>query len=99
MLHSHRRRRSRLWDAGDRKIVLIGATAAGIGDRQVTPINESMEAPEFTAHVVSSILNQDFYTRPDWTLGAEAILYLAIALYLMLLLPRMPAAMSRVKCS
>jgi len=76
----------------ENKIVLIGATAAGIGDRQVTPISESMEAPAFTAHVVSSILNQDFYTRPDWTIGAEAVLYLALALYLMLLLPRMPAA-------
>jgi CHASE2 domain-containing sensor protein len=76
----------------ENKIVLIGATAAGIGDHQVTPISESMEAPAFTAHVVSSILNQDFYTRPDWTIGAEAVLYLALALYLMLLLPRMPAA-------
>jgi serine/threonine-protein kinase len=74
------------------KIVLIGATAAGVGDRQVTPISESMEAPVFTAHVVTSILNQDFYTRPDWTLGAEVMLYLALTLYLMLLLPHMPAA-------
>jgi len=78
----------------ENKIVLIGATAAGIGDRQVTPISESMEAPEFTAHVISSILNQDFYTRPDWAMGAEAVLYLAIAFYLMLLLPRMPAAIA-----
>ena len=76
----------------ENKIVLIGAAAAGVGDRQVTPISESMEAPHFTAHVITSILNQDFYTRPDWTVGAEAVLYLALALYLMLLLPRMPAA-------
>ena len=76
----------------ENKIVLIGATAAGVGDRQVTPISESMEAPVFTAHVITSILNQDFYTRPDWAVGAEAVLYLALALYLMLLLPHMPAA-------
>ncbi len=74
------------------KIVLIGATAAGVGDRQVTPISQSMEAPRLTAHIVSSILNQDFYTRPDWAVLAEAALYLALILYLMLLLPRMPAA-------
>jgi CHASE2 domain-containing sensor protein len=76
----------------ENKIVLIGATAAGVGDRQVTPVSQSMDAPLLTAHVVSSILNQDFYTRPDWTLGAEAVLYLALVLYLMLLLPRLPAA-------
>ncbi len=75
----------------ENKIVLIGATAAGIGDRQVTPISESMAAPLFTAHVITSILNQNFYTRPDWAVFAEAILYLTLALYLMLLLPRMPA--------
>ena len=74
------------------KIVLIGATAAGVGDRQVTPISAAMEAPVLTAHVVASILNQDFYTRPDWTLGAEIGLYLILMLYLMLLLPRIPAA-------
>lgn len=80
----------------ENKIVLIGATAAGIGDRQVTPISAGMEAPVLTAHVVASILNQDFYTRPDWTLGAEIALYLVLALYLMLLLPRMPAATAAI---
>ena len=74
------------------KIVIIGATAAGVGDRQVTPISGAMEAPVLTAHVITSLLNQDFYTRPDWALGAELALYLVVALYLMLLLPRMPAA-------
>ena len=80
----------------ENKIVLIGATAAGIGDRQVTPISSGMEAPVLTAHVVASILNQDFYTRPDWTLLAEIALYLVLTLYLMLLLPRMPAATAAV---
>jgi len=74
------------------KIVLIGVTATGAGDRHVTPISQSMPAPLLTAHVVSSILNQDFYTRPEWAVAAEAMLYLTLALYLMLLLPRMPTA-------
>jgi len=78
----------------ENKIVLIGATAADIGDRQITPISDSMPAPVFTAHIITSILNQDFYTRPDWAVGAEAVLYLALALYLMLLLPSMPTVMA-----
>ena len=78
------------------KIVLIGATAAGIGGRQVTPVSAGMEAPVLTAHVVASILNQDFYTRPDWALGAEILLYLVLTLYLMLLLPRLPPATAAI---
>ena len=80
----------------ENKIVIVGATAAGVGDRQVTPISGIMDAPLLTAHVVTSILNQDFYTRPDWALGTELVLYLFVALYLMLLLPRMPAATAAI---
>ncbi len=75
----------------ENRIVLIGATAPGVGDRQVTPIQEGMDGPTLTAHVVTSILNQDFYVRPAWTLGAEALLYLTVLLYLILLMPRLPA--------
>ncbi|HHO59399.1 MAG TPA: CHASE2 domain-containing protein, partial [Thiotrichales bacterium] len=43
------------------KIVLIGATALGVGDTFVTPIDPTM-APVLTlAHSVSSILNEDFF--------------------------------------
>jgi CHASE2 domain-containing sensor protein len=73
------------------KIVLIGITAPGAGDRFVTPISQSMTGPLLTAHVVSSILSQDYYVRPDWAVVTESILYLTLALYLMLLLPRLPA--------
>ena len=76
------------------KIVLIGVTAMGAGDRHVTPISQRMEAPQLTAHAVSSILNQDFYTRPAWAVAAEAMLYLTLVLYLMLLLPRMPTVIA-----
>lgn len=74
------------------RIVLIGASAPGIGDRLVTPVSEHMDGATFTAHVLTSILNQRFYTRPDWAWLAEAGLFLSVALYLMLILPRLPAA-------
>jgi len=48
------------------KIVLIGATASGVGTLQVTPISAGM-APVLTlAHSVSSILKQDFFVVPAW---------------------------------
>ncbi|MDP2758889.1 MAG: serine/threonine-protein kinase [Sideroxyarcus sp.] len=73
------------------KIVLIGATAAGVGSAQVTPIS-AVTPPVLTlAHSVSSILKQDFFVTPAWSVGAELGAFLLIALYLILLLPRLGA--------
>ncbi len=73
------------------KIVLIGATAAGLGSNQVTPINPAMSPVVTLAHSVSSILNEDFFIVPDWAPVAELTAYLLVALFLMLLLPRLNA--------
>jgi len=71
------------------KLVLIGATAIGIGDSMVTPINPSM-APVLTlAHSVSSILNEDFFIQPSWGMYATLGAFVLVALHLMLALPRM----------
>jgi serine/threonine-protein kinase len=75
------------------KIVLIGATAAGVGASQVTPVSPSM-APVLTlAHSVASILNEHFYVAPAWGHWAELGVFLLVALYLVLLLPRLKAGM------
>ncbi len=76
------------------KIVLIGATAVGIGDTRVTPVSDAMSGPEITANDVASILNQDFYVRPAWAPLATIGMYFFILLYLMFLLPRMPAGLA-----
>jgi serine/threonine-protein kinase len=76
------------------KIVLIGATAAGVGASQVTPISPGM-APVLTlAHSVSSILQQDFFVSPGWAFWAESAVFLLVALYLILLLPRLSAGLA-----
>jgi len=73
------------------KIVLIGATAAGVGASQVTPISPGM-APVLTlAHSVSSILQQDFFVVPAWSFWAEKGVFLSVALYLILVLPHLGA--------
>jgi len=75
------------------KIVLIGATATGVGANQVTPISPAM-APVLTlAHSVASILNENFYVAPSWAFWAERGALLLVALYLILLLPRLKAGM------
>ena len=76
------------------KIVLIGATAIGVGTTQVTPINPSMTPVETLAHSVSSILKQDFFIVPEWSMYARFTLILLIAIYLIAVLPRLKAAMA-----
>lgn len=74
------------------KIVLIGATAAGVGTPQVTPVMAGM-APVLTlAHSVSSILKQDFFIEPAWGVWAQIGIFLVVTFYLALLLPRLGAA-------
>ncbi len=71
------------------KVVLIGATALGVGNAFPTPVNPAMQPAESLAHAVSSILQQHFYTRPDWASYAEWVLILLIVAYLALALPRL----------
>jgi serine/threonine-protein kinase len=78
------------------KIVLIGATAVGVGSSQVTPVNANMAPVQSLAHSVSSILNEDFFIVPDWGIWARLGAFLLIALYLMLAMPRMKAGVAAV---
>lgn len=73
------------------KIVLIGATALGVGDTFVTPIDPTMSPVVTLAHSVSSILNEDFFIEPDWGFYARLGAILLVALYLMFLLPKLGA--------
>ena len=73
------------------KIVLIGATAAGVGASQVTPVSPSM-APVLTlAHSVSSILQEHFFVTPTWGVWASLGVFVLVAVYLIALLPRLSA--------
>jgi serine/threonine-protein kinase len=78
------------------KIVLIGATAAGLGDTHATPVATDMPGPVLTANLVASILNQDYYQRPDWAVWAEPAIYVALLLYLMFLLPSLSTGSAAV---
>lgn len=73
------------------KIVLIGASAAGVGTMQVTPISPAMAPVLILAHSVSSILKGDYFVTPAWAALAELAVFLVVALYLIVLLPRLSA--------
>jgi serine/threonine-protein kinase len=75
------------------KVVLIGATAAGVGTYQVTPISPAMPPVVTLAHSVSSILQEDFFVAPTWGFWVEKLAFILVALYIILLLPRLKAGM------
>jgi serine/threonine-protein kinase len=75
------------------KVVLIGATAAGVGTYQVTPISPGTAPVVTLAHSVSSILEEDFFVAPTWGFWVEKAAFVLVALYLILLLPRLKAGM------
>ena len=71
------------------KIVLIGATAAGVGVPQVTPVSPSMAPVLSLAHAVSSILQEHFFVTPLWGVWASWGALLLVGLYIIFLLPRL----------
>ena len=76
------------------KVVLLGASAVGLADSFPNPVSASMTPVESLAHTVSTLLQRDFYTRPDWAGWVELALLLGIAGYLAALLPRLSPALA-----
>ncbi len=72
------------------KIVLIGATAPGIGTQAVTPIG-LLNPVQTVAHSVSSILQQHFFRTPTWGVWVSFAALVLVAAYLIGLLPRLRA--------
>jgi serine/threonine-protein kinase len=78
------------------KIVLIGATAAGVGTTSVTPVSPAMPPVLTLAHSVSSILQEHFFVAPTWGWIVEKLVFLLVGVYLIVLLPRLKAAPAAV---
>jgi len=71
------------------KIVILGPTAPGIGNRFITPISNSLPGVEIIANSVSNILQEEFFVRPQWTSFLELGIILLFGLYISFLLPRL----------
>ncbi|MGH8765309.1 MAG: CHASE2 domain-containing serine/threonine-protein kinase, partial [Burkholderiales bacterium] len=76
------------------KIVLIGATALGLGDNPATPIAPAMAPVLLLAHSVSSILQEHFFRVPAWVYGVELLVIALVAAYVIALLPRLGAGVA-----
>ncbi|HSI54123.1 MAG TPA: serine/threonine-protein kinase [Ramlibacter sp.] len=76
------------------KIVLIGATATGVGVQFPTPGYPSMTPVELIAHITSSILSEHFVVQPSWGGLAGIGVFLLVAAYLVAGLSRLSAGMA-----
>jgi len=78
------------------KIVIIGPTAPGIGDRFVTPISAHLPGVEIVANSVSNILRQSFFSRPPWIVFLELGVLVLFGLFTTFALPRLKAGAGAV---
>jgi CHASE2 domain-containing sensor protein len=76
------------------KIVLIGPTSSSVGSVFVTPVSPTMPAVLMQAHAVSSLLSEHFFVAPSWGFWVEKLVFLTIAAYLVVLLPRIKAGVA-----
>ena len=73
------------------KIVVIGATAAGVGSQFPVPGNPGLSSAETVAHIISSILSEHFIVQPVWGGWVAMAVFLWVAMYVVMALPRLSA--------
>lgn len=78
------------------KIVIVGATAIGIGDIRTTPFGPLYPGPEVHATVADNILAGDFMQRPRWSKVFDLLAILALGLLAALVLRRSRAVVGVV---
>ena len=78
------------------KIVLVGATAQGVGTSFPVPGHPALSPAELMAHVTSNILGEHAISEPSWGGWAAFGAFLLVAAYLVAALPRLSAGAGAV---
>lgn len=73
------------------KIVLIGTSAPGLLDLRSAPVDPAIPGVEVHASMIAGILQHTLKQRPQYMLGVEVVLVLALGGVLSLVLPRLTA--------
>ena len=73
------------------KIVIVGATAIGIGDLRSTPFGHVFPGPEVHANVIDNMLAGDFIRRPHWSNLFDLLAIVFLGTIVGVALPRMSA--------
>lgn len=75
------------------KIVFLGVSAVGLGDLQPTPVQSGYPGVEIHASIAYGILQDAFYYKPPWALGAELVITIFLGLLLIFIFPYLGAAL------
>ncbi len=73
------------------QIVIIGATAAGVGTPFTTPLAQALAPAQIVAHTTSSLLQNHFIAQPVWSGLAVVASWLLVLAHLLFVLPRLSA--------
>jgi len=73
------------------KIILLGTTAPGLLDLRVTPVGEAYPGVEIHANVISGLLDDKVFVKPDYTVGYEVLILVLSGLTLAFALPLLSA--------
>ncbi|MHB8493630.1 MAG: CHASE2 domain-containing protein [Casimicrobiaceae bacterium] len=73
-----------------RKFVLIGVTAAALGDYLWTPVGDKMAGSEIHAQLLENMYDGTLLVRPSWAPLAEAAAFLLLGALLVWAVPRWP---------
>lgn len=74
----------------ERKLVLVGVTAVGLGDRHATPVASRMAGVEIHAQLIEGIFDGTLLRRPWWARWSEAALLALGGGVLLLAVPAWP---------
>jgi serine phosphatase RsbU (regulator of sigma subunit)/CHASE2 domain-containing sensor protein len=75
----------------ERKLVLVGVTAVGVGDHHVTPLRERLPGVEIHAQALENMFDGRVLVRPRWAEWAEAGILLAAGALVVGLTPAVAA--------
>jgi len=78
------------------RILLIGTSAAGLGDIRATPLEASVPGVELHAQAIEQILQGAFLQRPDFATSAELLYILVLGVIIAFLIYRAGALGSAV---
>ena len=73
------------------KLILVGTSAAGLFDLRSTPLERAMPGVEIHAQAVESILDGALLLRPNYALGLEICLAIAIGVGIVVIVPMLGA--------
>ncbi|MGH6883172.1 MAG: CHASE2 domain-containing protein, partial [Hypericibacter sp.] len=76
------------------RIVLIGASAAGLRDMRITPVDKSMAGTEIHAQMLETVLEGTYLRRSTWSIFAEISVVGIVGILLILLVPLLRARLT-----